>query len=255
MQSLLLSVMTAFILFSNSTLAQNREPAAEVVDQELLQSLKLQANHDLVRLKSLKGEKSNQKVFDSQREKGLGNFLEEQEKWDLLRERGAAEYRKQKKQISPQDFGPEHQADIKEKQRRAESMERSRQIQVRTRNKVFSENKELISKLESEELGLNQNRPRYDLRKRGQNRWVKNASPSSKAGSSPNYSAPPPPVFDDFPPPAVEYQPIPQPMEGFEEIPPPPPPVFESYGSPGGFDTGFGEVPPPPPPPPPDYDF
>ncbi|MBC7419353.1 MAG: hypothetical protein H7328_01375 [Bdellovibrio sp.] len=231
---------------------------SERVDTELEQSLKIEANHNLNRLKSLKSEKSNQKVFDNEREKGLSSFLEDQEKWDLSRERGLAEYRKQKKTTSPQEGGPEYLADQKEKQKTIVAMEKNRQIQVRTRNQVFNKNEALINELEIEELGLNQNRPRYSLRKRGQNRWVKN---SSQSGSSKTSSGPapysPPPVFDDFPPPPVtDYQPIPVPMENFEEIPPPPPPIYEGYGNSGTpFDSGFGEVPPPPPPPPIDFDF
>ena len=46
---------------------------AQKVDEELMRSLKLEANHDLVRLKSLKGEKSNQKIFEN--DSGPKNFV------------------------------------------------------------------------------------------------------------------------------------------------------------------------------------
>lgn len=230
---------------------------AEEIDKELVTSLKIEANHNLNRLKSLKEEKDNLKIYNNEREKGLGSFLEEQEKWDLQRDRGLAEYRKQKKQISPQENGPEHMADIEAKKKYEQQIEKSRQVRVHTRNQIVSENKELIGRLENVEFGLNATRPRYDLRRRGQNKWVKGNSPSNKTTSSPAYTPPPAPTnFDDFPPPAPDYQAMPQPMDNFEEIPPPPPPVYESYGAPPGtFESGYGDIPPPPPPPPVDYDF
>ncbi|MBC7742209.1 MAG: hypothetical protein H7061_08430 [Bdellovibrionaceae bacterium] len=236
--------------------------SAEQVDEELLGSLKLEATHDLERLKSLKSERANKKIYENEREKGLGTFLEEQEKWDLLREKGVAEYRKRKKVESPQEGGPEYKADQLKKKIAEEKFEKSRRILVNTKQKVFSQNKDLISSLEADELGLDRKRPRYDLRKRGQNKWVKNGAsgrPSSgNSSSGPGYSPPPPaPVFDDFPPPPIsDFQNAPPMIDGFEEIPPPPPPpVYESFGNqPGGFDPGFSEFPPPPPPPP-DFDF
>ncbi|MBC7457746.1 MAG: hypothetical protein H7235_05675, partial [Bdellovibrionaceae bacterium] len=162
------------------------------------------------------------------------------------------------KDTSPKEFGPEHQVDIKQKKQSEVAMEQSRQLNVRTRRQVFSENKALIATLESQELGLDHQRPRYELRKRGHNKWVKGSTPAPKASGSSNYSAPPP-TFEDFPPPPVsDYIPAPPPLENYEEIPPPPPPVYESYGQPGmgqSFDSGFGDIPPPPPMPPPDFDF
>jgi hypothetical protein len=97
-----------------------------------------------------------------------------------------------------------------------------------------------------EELDLYSKRPRYDLRKRYLNKWVKNSSKtsSSSGGSSFGGGAPAPQSPMDFPVP-VDY--APQPIENFEEIPPPPPPIpFENQG----FESGFGENPLPPPPPP-----
>ncbi len=249
------------LLFCVSLFATNRLKAQQV-DSQLLNSLNLEANHDLNRLKSLKAERHDKKVYDNEREKGLGSFLEEQEKWDLLREKGLAEYRKQKKSESPRENGPEHQQDIKEKKQVSQQMEKNRQILVKTKQQVFSKNKDLIQSLESDELGLNHPRPRYDLRKRGHNKWNKNG-PATKTTSSPGYNPPPPTGganFDDFPPPpppVPDFQGMPMPSEGFEEIPPPPPPVYESYGNPPGgtgYDPAFGDFPPPPPPPP-DFDF
>lgn len=238
------------ITFIHTTYGQN-------VDQDLLNSLKIEANHNLNRLKSLKTEKKNTKIYDDEREKALGQYLVEQERLDLIREKGLAEYRKQKKALSPADGGPEFKEDQKRKQVAQEKTEKSRETQVRTRNKVLNENPGLVAALENEELGLTNARPRYDIRKRGQNRWVKSGSANKGTSGSSSDSFNPAPRDSDFPPPPSDYMPPPPPTEGYEEIPPPPPPTYD-YGSSTGmpYDSGYGEIPPPPPPPPPvDYDF
>jgi hypothetical protein len=240
---------------------------AEEVDQELLNSLKIEASHNLNRLKSLNEEKKNNQIYDTEREKGLGLFFEEQESWELQREKGLAEYKKQKKDQSPQEGGPEYLADQKEKKRMAEKNEQSRRIQVRTRNQVLNENAGVISKLESQELGLDETRPRYDLRNRGKNKWNKNASGSmgrpSMGNSRPSFTPPPSSDMDSGfpppPPPPAEYIPPPV-MDNYDDIPPPPPPPpGYDYGSGVGtgipYDSGYGDIPPPPSPPPGDYDF
>ncbi len=223
---------------------------AEQVDQELLNSLKIEANHNLTRLKSLQTEKKNNKIFDDEREKTLGLFLEEQENWDLQLERGLIEYRKQKKSLSPIENGPEHRLDQKEKKVEIEKAEESREVQVSTRNKILSENPGVVLQLENEELGLTKERPRYDLRKRGKNKWVKNGVGSNtgpKASSASDYdnSFPPPPPAD--------YVSPPPPMENYEDIPLPPPPNYDygaGFNNANPYEAGYGDIPPPPPPPP-----
>lgn len=235
---------------------------SQQVDNELLEKLNSEANHDSNRRKEFRTDKNGKKIFDDEREKGLALFLEQQEKWDLTREKGLAEHRRQKKTASPEEGGPEYIEDQKAKQKQADQLEKARILTLQTRERIRTKLEKQGSTVdETEELGLAQNRPRYDLRKRGRNKWVKNGarpgSGSSGSGGSGGYSAPPP-VFDDFAP-QPDYAPAPVPAEGFEDIPPPPPMNFDSNGQAtpfgSGIDSGFGDVPPPPPPPPPvDYD-
>ena len=111
---------------------------------------------------------------------------------------------------------------------------------------------------EMDELDLLQKRPRFELRYRGKNHWVKKGSGSTgnekgASGSGGGGYSPPPPAFDDYP---IQPDYIPAPIDGFEDIPPPPPPPLNYDGSANGFpyngniDSGFGDPPPPPPPPP-----
>ena len=223
---------------------------AESADPELLLSLKSDANHQINRLKHLGEEKKKNKVYDDEREKGLAASLEEQERWDVLREKGLADYKKQKKSVTLEEGGPEFLQDQKVKKKQAEQQESNRQTYVNTRNQVLSKNENLIHQLEAVELNPLNLRPRFDLRKRGHNKWTKStgASPSVRPDSGGSYS----------PPPAMDYSP--PPLDNYEEIPPPPPPPasFDGSYAPGNYDPGFGGdmmSPPPPPPPPPDYDF
>ncbi len=230
---------------------------ADELDSDLLSSLKIEANHNINRLKSLKVEKKNNKIYEEQREKSLGQYLEEQENWEQLREKGLTEYRKQKKNISPTDEGPEYKQYVQERAKLREKAEQNREVQVRTRNQVLNQNSQTITRLEDEELGLNENRPRFELRFRGKNKWVKSGtSTGGKASSSGSYSNG---GDSDFPPPPppIDYTPAPPPADAYEDIPPPPPPPPNyDYGAAVPYDAGYGDIPPPPPPPPAvDYDF
>ena len=233
------------------------------LDENLAESLKIEAAHNLIRLKSFKDEVKGNKIFDEEREKALSEFLEEQEKWDLYRDRGLREYRAEKRKDSAPRVGSvEYNAYLEEKESEEARYERSRKIHVETKNKFSSKNSlETISRLESEELGLYAERPRYDLRRRALNKWVNSGSKtggSGFTGSSANYQPPPPPPVDFSP--APEFPAAPAPYEGFDESAqaPLPPPVFDSNN--GGMSDGFmnpnGDLSiPPPPPPPPDFDF
>jgi hypothetical protein len=239
---------------------------AQKVDAELAESLNSEANHETVRRKQFKPDRDSKKIFDNEREKGLGQFLEDQEKWDLIRERGLAEQKRQKKVESPVEGGPDDIADQKAKKAQADILEKARVVRIQTRERIRSRANQPTDSDEMEELGLALNRPRYDLRHRGSNRWTKNekAGSGSKGSSgSPGSSGgmAPAPNFDDFPT-QPDYVPAPQPLDTFDDIPPPPPPMnydssTNAYPYNGGsMDGGFGDIPPPPPPPPPtDFDF
>jgi hypothetical protein len=234
-----------------------KSAGAVELDRDLLNSLKIEAGHDLNRLKSLDEEQKNRKIYDNEREKSLGQYLEEQEKWDLQREKGIAEFKKSKKSHSPSDDGPEFKEDQILKQKAAVIVDKNREIFARTRNQFLQKNTDIIAQYESHEFGLQGLRPRYDLRKRGLNKWVKSGATAkpSPGGFTPSSND----SDNGFPPPPpADFIPAPPPTDSYEEIPPPPPPPpnFDySGGSTIPYDAGFGDIPPPPPPPPPDYDF
>lgn len=232
-------------------------------DKRLLKSLKSEASYDQKRREHFNEDRLAKKIFSHEREKGLASFLEDQEKWDLIREKGLAEYRKQKQTRSPVEGGPEYLEDQKRKNIENKKMERARELTVSIRDQILSkENPNSRTEEEMEELGLLQNRPRFDLRKRGKNHWIKKGTMGENLNKSTSDSSgfsPPPPAFDDYP---IQPDYIPAPIEGFEEIPPPPPPPINFDGGGmngfpynGNIDSGFGEPPPPPPPPPPFDDF
>ncbi len=223
--------------------------AAEI-DRQMLQTLNSEAGHDQARKKEFKAERKARKAFDNEREKELALFLEQQEKWEITRERGLSEYRSRKKDKSPTDDGPEFKQDQKIKQQEELKSEQARRLVVQTRQKIVGRQSPSDIAQELEELNIDQKRPRFDLRKRGKNKWVGSSGKANSGSSGSSGSsgfAPPPAAFDDFPQP--EY--MPAPMDNFEDIPPPPPPPMNFDGSMGfgGVDSGFGDIPPPPPPP------
>ncbi len=227
---------------------------AEDTDENLLKSLKIDANQNLNRLKAFKEEGQINQVFDDEREKALGAFLEDQEKWDLVRERGLREYKIEKKRRNPGIKSAEYLEYLDNKESDAAIYERSRKIQVNVRNQVQKQIKDdNIGNLELQELGLAGHRPRYSLRDRSNNKWVNAGSRPGLGGSSGGllgggYQPPAPPPSSDFAPPPPAF-------ESFEEVQPAsPPPIFDSSSGITPFD-GNGDMNIPPPPPPPDFDF
>lgn len=224
-------------------------------DDELVDTLKIEANHNIQRLKSFRKDDANNRIFENEREKGLGEFFEDQEKWDLIRERGLLEYRKQK-HSGTQSSG-DYKQDLKEKAELRNKYEQSRQTHVKTRDKIRGLQPQTIAELEAEELQLYLKRPRYQVRNRRKNKWVASTT-TAKPGSgsaAPGFQSNLPPVVNEFPP-APDFPPAPAPYEGFEEIPPPP--IYDSnLNNSVPYDPAFGGemAIPPPPPPPPDYDF
>lgn len=243
-----------FILFL-ATLAYS----ADEYDEDVIDKLKIEANHDVERLKSFRSEVENDRIFANEREKGLGEHLEDQEKWDLIRERGLREYAKQKRPVSGMDeASDEYKIDQKEKQKAAARYETSRETHVRTRNKIHSQIPKSLSALEEEELQIFVKRPRFDIRKKRINKWAAGSGKSGPPVSTPGFQnmAPPPAINDFVPPPPPDFPAAPAPYEGFEELPPPP--MYDSNMNTGvPYDPSFGGemAIPPPPPPPPDYNF
>ncbi|MEQ1723902.1 MAG: hypothetical protein ABL930_12060, partial [Pseudobdellovibrio sp.] len=196
----LLKCFVITFLFINCAHAEE----VDEFDDALVDTLKIEANHNLNRLKSFKSEISNNKVFENEREKALGEFLEDQEKWDLLRERGLRDNRKQKKEYSsPTENSPEYTEYLKLVAAINKAYEKGRETHVKTRDQILNYKTNDIVKLESEELALYSLRPRYEIRKRARNKWITAGGKSSggNSGGSVGYTPPPPPITNDYQPP------------------------------------------------------
>lgn len=206
----------------------------------------------------------NQERFEAARLKGERAYLEEEEQWEHQKSRTLESYKKSKKQGIVNDEGPEAKADAVAKRAYEQQYEQDRRTYTEKRSAqdvVVRESQNLPSELQ--ELGLHEERPRYDYRKRamfgGQPKYGSTASGgsggSSRGGSiSPGgTSFPPPPTFDDFGGGDGGYVPAPNMPEDYGDVPPPPPPPMPMGDDFGGF-GGEQDFPPPPPPPPPFMD-
>ncbi|MFM6929216.1 MAG: hypothetical protein ACKOX6_12180 [Bdellovibrio sp.] len=208
---------------------------------------------------------NNNKQFDKAREQGERAYLEEIEQWELERNRDLQEYRKTKKIQAIAEDGPEARADEVERKKYKENYDKVRREYIAEKAKDQAlERKAKGLPTEAQELGLDQERPRYDYKKRayfGGKPGRNSLTPSSGGGrGSGNYGGgnnnatpfPPPPTFDDF---DNGYVPAPNiSPEDFGDVPPPPPPPAPI---PGAFDPAFGAdgIPVPPAPFPEDSDF
>jgi hypothetical protein len=230
-------------------------------DQDLADRLKEDLEHESNRRKAFREFEDEKKKTEKEQNRGLSLWLEEQEQWDLTREKAIFELRKDRR-VTPGEGSPEHLADLAEKARAQRVVEEGRKNHIAIKNKIIAQYQPRDNTTEEIELGLDNNRPRYDLRKRGRNKWAGKGGTASGGSSgasgggfnsggfqNDNYDFPPPP------PPDFNNG---MPQDNFEDFPPPPPPPGDFGNAPGTFDSGFGDAPiPPPPPPPPDggWDF
>jgi hypothetical protein len=234
--------------------------AAEKKSQDLILAEKLRSelNFNLQRRKGFQKSVKDHKIFDQERENGLSLFLEEQEKFDQNREKSLYDYKRKKTNYSMDESSPEYFADLKKKKNRQKWLDDARQQHVETRDKVLSAyNHSFQNQTEAEELDLYNTRPRFDLRKRYNNKWKNQKSNAGSTTINNSFSgapAPAPtPAPDNYPQP-IDY--TPQPLDNFDEIPPPPPPIL--YDQSQGYENGFGDPPDqlaPPPAPEGGWDF
>lgn len=245
-------VLKLFFILISLSFAQ-----ASDYDENLASALKIEANHNMSRLRSYKKEVADNKIFENEREKGLGEFLEEQEKWDLIRERSLQDYRKQKYNMSTipsREGSVEYRQYLKDKMELERKYKQSQKAHVKTRDKILTKQTKTIAQMEVEEFQLNIRNPRYDLAKRSQNKWISTGgfkSASGIGGSGGSFQNNTQPEVDLSPVP--DFPPAPAPYEGFEDVPPP---IYDGNTS-VPYDPSFGgdlSIPPPPPPPP-EYDF
>ncbi|MBX3040804.1 MAG: hypothetical protein KF789_08880, partial [Bdellovibrionaceae bacterium] len=121
---------------------------------------------DESRRAGFKEHQEQQKVFDRERAKGERAFIEEQEEWERQRQATIADYKKESKQASPAENGPEHRDYLKQveagkKERQAVTRDYSREKAAMLKRKGRT-----IHLTEEEELGLTEARPRYEASKR-----------------------------------------------------------------------------------------
>lgn len=223
-------------------------------DEELAVRLKQDLQHEANRKNSFKDFDVEKNKNEKEQNKGLALWLEEQEQWDLTREKAIFEYKKNKRP-TPEEGSKEYYDDLAVKERAERVVEDARRQHVQVKKNILAQFQAQDEISEEEEFSLYNQRPRYDLRKRGRNKWTKSGA---AIGGASGGSAPPPPSGGgfqgggdtfDFPP-----APPPDMPSDFEDFPPPP----NDFGQPG-FESGFGDapIPPPPPPPPPEggWDF
>lgn len=217
----------------------------------LTPALSLAQSREEVRLDGFAQHQKNNKQFDKARAQGEKAYLEEQEQWELSRQRTLEDYKKKKQAQVMEDEGPEYQADQVTKKAWDKQREIEREKYASRRHEEVLDRKAKGLPSEEEELDIAEERPRYDYRKRasfGASKGSKSSSgssfPSGGGGGAPwsgggGSSFPTPPPFDDFG--NDGFSPAQNAPDDFGDIPPPPPPppVFED-----GFD-GPNPIPPP----------
>lgn len=230
-------------------------------DQLLADRLKEELQHEANRRKAFIQFQDEKKKTEKEQNKGLALWLEEQEQWDLSREKSVFEYKKTKR-VTPQEFSKEYYDDLAQKERDQRVIEEGRKQHIQIKKNIIAQYQPTDVVSEEDELAIYNQRPRYDLRKRGRNKWTKSgagiggaAGGSSSGGYNSGGFQGGGDSFDFPPPPPTDFNNIPQ--DNFDDFPPPPPPA-DFGNAPGMYDSGFGDAPiPPPPPPPPDggWDF
>lgn len=216
-------------------------------------------SEEVIRRQGFAEHQKDAKQFDKARESGEQAYYEEQQIWELSKNRDLEEFKRQKKSVDMADDGPEAKKDALEKQEYEREYEKTRKAYAAQLEKKSNELAKQLGTLQSEETeyGLNEDRPRFDYKKRqmfgGKPVYKKGfgSSSGSSGGASGGFSPssggdsfPPPPSFDDF---SNDGFPSPSGDDFSGEIPAPVPvPSFEDEGN-----FNENDFPPPPPPPPP----
>jgi uncharacterized membrane protein YgcG len=216
------------------------------------------ADADEERLTGFAEHQSKFKRFDEARETAKRAFLEEQEQWDAEKERELAEYKKNKPKSAPvmDDNSAEyHEWEKKKKAEQAQYEETRQAYSVEAHKRQSLDRKAKGLPTLAQELGIDEDRPRFDFAKRNFGTKTAGTGGSSSgsfgrggggSSSGGNSSFPPPPTFDDF---QDGYVPAPNiSPEDFGDVPPPPPPPMAPNFDNGGFSNGSEFIPPPPPP-------
>ncbi len=213
---------------------------------------------ELERVRGFDDYKMQRQMNDREREKGLALHLERIEMERREYEAALQEHRKVKRKEKPLESTPSYKENVRDR-------ERDKQRRIAEQEEFIADkkverrrlNQAKINKLE--ELGLPEDRPRFDIKKRtlyGAASPFDKAPPSTGGGGSNSFAPsdggfpmPPPAQFDEFPPPPTF------PGDDNFDLPPPPPPPMPYDEGMGMNNPPFDEFPPPPPPPGDDFQF
>lgn len=194
-----------------------------------------------VRLEGWGDHQRQKKQFDRERMAAEGEIEREEKSWQRLKREDLAEYRKEKARLKRQhdDSGVEYLKDQARKKKEEETFRAQLEQFLEIRRKVRNQSRSTVKLTEEEELGLIEDRERFDWDKRN---LLDSKGAGGKKTSSPSRGSILPPIPQEFVPPP----PPPPPTPDFElDVPPPPPPPPMPEFSDGNFG---GEIPPPPPP-------
>jgi len=219
-------------------------------DQDLASRLKQDLQHDAERKKAFSRYNDEKQKNEKERDKGLALYLEEQEQWEMAREKTVHEYKRSRKKPLDEN-SPEFFADEALKKQREKEMDVARKKHIQEKADIIAQYSSPHQLAEEQELQIYSHRPRYDVRKRENNKWTKSgkglggSSGSSSGGtnfggSDNGFDLPIPPPPGDF---NTTF-----PADSFDDFPPPP---GYDGNMPGSYDSGFGDgmmapqVPPP----------
>ena len=226
-------------------------------------SAKAQEEHpEVKRTRGYEDYNRQKKLIEQERDRGLSLHLEKLE----IEKREAAvaleEYRKIKRKEKPLEYTEAYQENLAERKKEKKITEEELE-EFRADKKIEKRQLEQAHLNKMEELGLPEDRPRFDIKKRalygatakfGKSNQLGGGSSggggSFDGGGGSNYTPPPANSFDEFPPPPSF------PGEDNFDLPPPPPPPPMPFDDGGmGNAAPFDDFPPPPPPPVEDFNF
>lgn len=238
--------MAAGLLFSSGAWAQEEHP-------------------EVKRTRGFDEYKRQKKLLEQERDRGLSLHLEKVEIEKREYAKALEEYRKEKRNEKPLEYTEAYQENLQERKRDKKEAERDLE-EFRADKRVEKRQLEQAHLNPMEELGLPEDRPRFDVKKRalygatskfGRANGLSGGSSGGGGGGmdgsdgGTNYTPPPANTFDEFPPPPSF------PGEDNFDLPPPPPPPPMPFDDGQGMGNAapFDDFPPPPPPPVEDFNF
>lgn len=228
-------------LILGAALSLNFQARAQQVGTQKTAQRIVNSEEEKIRLQGWDEHQRTKAKFDRERLNDRRDTSKEDREWQKLKDDDLVYYRREKarRQKEIDDSGAEYKKDLAEKQKQEKKFQEQLDQFLEIRRRVREKSKSTVKLTEEEELGLFENRDRFEWEKRNL-LDPKGLGSGSRRTAPPRASSPPiPSVFDSGPPPPPASTPdfeldVPPPP------PPPPPPVPE-------FSEGMGDVPPPPP--------